>query len=224
MGSGRSAATREHFLYSKLMCWAALDRAVSTVPTVSGVDDRVDVVGADARRDPATRCCARDGATGPTRSPSTSARDDLDASNLMMPHRRVPSRRRPADPRHYRCHRAAPHRRRTAWSTATARDDGLAGEEGTFLLCTFWLAQALAMAGRPNGLGRSSNVPPRFVNDVGLLAEEVDPATGELLGNFPQAFSHIGLINAAWTISQQAPIDMGQRVPRNGMPRARELQ
>jgi GH15 family glucan-1,4-alpha-glucosidase len=80
--------------------------------------------------------------------------------------------------------------------------DGLAGEEGTFLLCTFWLAQALAMSGQ---LERAKDVFERavaFVNDVGLLAEEVDPTTGELLGNFPQAFSHIGLVNAAWAISQ----------------------
>ena len=80
--------------------------------------------------------------------------------------------------------------------------DGLEGREGTFVLCTFWLAQALALAGQP---ARARHVFERaisYLNDVGLLAEEVDPATGELLGNFPQAFSHIGLINAAWAISQ----------------------
>ena len=80
--------------------------------------------------------------------------------------------------------------------------DGLAGEEGTFLLCTFWLAQALAMADQ---LDRARAVFERaaaFANDLGLLAEEVDPKTGELLGNFPQAFSHIGLVNAAWAISE----------------------
>src|SRR5439155_932801 len=80
--------------------------------------------------------------------------------------------------------------------------DGLAGGEGTFLLCTFWLAQALALAGQ---VERAREVFERalgYVNDVGLLAEEVDPATGELLGNFPQAFSHIGLVNAAWAISE----------------------
>jgi GH15 family glucan-1,4-alpha-glucosidase len=80
--------------------------------------------------------------------------------------------------------------------------DGLAGEEGTFLLCTFWLAQALAMAGQVDRARAVFQRAAAFVNDVGLLAEEVDADTGELLGNFPQAFSHIGLVNAAWAIAQ----------------------
>ena len=80
--------------------------------------------------------------------------------------------------------------------------DGLAGEEGTFLLCTFWLAQALALSGQVDRATAVFERAAGFVNDVGLLAEEVDQETGELLGNFPQAFSHIGLVNAAWAISQ----------------------
>ena len=80
--------------------------------------------------------------------------------------------------------------------------DGLKGEEGTFLLCTFWLAQALARAGQPARARTVFERAAAFVNDVGLLAEEVDPVSGELLGNFPQAFSHIGLVNAAWAISE----------------------
>jgi GH15 family glucan-1,4-alpha-glucosidase len=84
--------------------------------------------------------------------------------------------------------------------------DGLAGDEGTFLLCTFWLAQALAEAGNPERATKVFERTLPFVNDVGLLAEEVDPSTGELLGNFPQALSHVGLVNAAWAISQASVI------------------
>ncbi len=80
--------------------------------------------------------------------------------------------------------------------------DGLAGEEGTFLLCTFWLAHAQALAGEVERARQTFEQAIAYANDVGLLAEEVDPATGELLGNFPQAFSHIGLVNAAWAIAQ----------------------
>ncbi|GAC1506275.1 MAG: hypothetical protein NVS2B15_27510 [Pseudarthrobacter sp.] len=80
--------------------------------------------------------------------------------------------------------------------------DGLAGDEGTFLLCTFWLAQALALAGQTERARAAFERACSYVNDVGLLAEEVDADTGELLGNFPQAFSHIGLVNAAYAISQ----------------------
>ena len=81
-------------------------------------------------------------------------------------------------------------------------DDGLEGGEGTFLLCTFWLAEALALAGEQERARETFERAIGFVNDVGLLAEEVDGSTGELLGNFPQAFSHIGLVNAAWAISE----------------------
>lgn len=80
--------------------------------------------------------------------------------------------------------------------------DGLDGDEGAFLLCTFWLAQALAKVGQP---ARARSVFERaaaFINDVGLLAEEVDPSAASSLGNFPQAFSHIGLVNAAWAIPE----------------------
>jgi GH15 family glucan-1,4-alpha-glucosidase len=80
--------------------------------------------------------------------------------------------------------------------------DGLAGEEGTFLLCTFWLAQALALSGQVDRAREVFEQAASFVSDLGLLAEEVDPGTGELLGNYPQAFSHIGLVNAAWAIHQ----------------------
>jgi GH15 family glucan-1,4-alpha-glucosidase len=80
--------------------------------------------------------------------------------------------------------------------------DGLAGEEGTFLLCTFWLAQAQALAGEVDEATATFERAVAAINDVGLLAEEVDAGSGEMIGNFPQAFSHIGLVNAAWAISQ----------------------
>lgn len=78
----------------------------------------------------------------------------------------------------------------------------LEGEEGAFLLCTFWLSQALARSGRVERAREVFESAVAYANDVGLLAEEVDPRTKELLGNFPQAFSHVGLVNAAWAIAQ----------------------
>ena len=80
--------------------------------------------------------------------------------------------------------------------------DGLAGKEGTFLLCIFWLAQAQALAGEVDQAVATFERAVAAINDVGLLAEEVDAGSGEMIGNFPQAFSHIGLVNAAWAIVQ----------------------
>jgi GH15 family glucan-1,4-alpha-glucosidase len=69
-------------------------------------------------------------------------------------------------------------------------------------VCTFWLAHALALTDQPERERADFELAVGYVNDVGLLSEEVDSESGELLGNFPQAFSHIGLVNAAWAISE----------------------
>jgi GH15 family glucan-1,4-alpha-glucosidase len=75
--------------------------------------------------------------------------------------------------------------------------DGLSGEEGTFVICSFWLVSALALAGEVERAEGLFDQLVSYANDLGLIAEEIDTANGELLGNFPQAFSHIGLIVAA---------------------------
>ena len=90
-------------------------------------------------------------------------------------------------------------------------EDGLPGGEGTFGICTFWLAECLALAGEVDRARALFERMAGCANDVGLLAEEVDPATGELLGNFPQAFTHIGLIHAALAIEAT-----GRRPSRRG--------
>jgi GH15 family glucan-1,4-alpha-glucosidase len=75
--------------------------------------------------------------------------------------------------------------------------DGLSGEEGTFTICSFWLVACLAQAGEVERARELFGQLVGYANDLGLLAEEIDTANGEQLGNFPQAFSHIGLIKAA---------------------------
>ncbi len=80
--------------------------------------------------------------------------------------------------------------------------DGLAGSEGAFLICSFWLVSALAKAGRVEEAERNLEQLMALQNDVGLLSEEYDPQGERLLGNFPQAFSHIGLMRAIYDISE----------------------
>jgi GH15 family glucan-1,4-alpha-glucosidase len=187
------------FLYSKLMCWVALDRAVILA-------DRLDAssrIGSWTRtRDQIREAIATKGWSDRAKAFTQSfGSDELDASNLMVS---LVGFLPPDDPRVLATIDATEEQltdRRGLVYRYRSRD-GLQGEEGTFLLCTFWLAQALAQAGQPVRARAVFERAAAFVNDVGLLAEEVDPVSGELLGNFPQAFSHIGLINAAWAISE----------------------
>ena len=81
------------------------------------------------------------------------------------------------------------------------RDDGLPGEEGAFVLCSFWLVDALALSGRLDEAEAIFESLLDHASPLGLLAEEIEPETGTHLGNFPQAFSHIGLINSAIYLS-----------------------
>jgi GH15 family glucan-1,4-alpha-glucosidase len=85
---------------------------------------------------------------------------------------------------------------------AGVNPDGLTGEEGTFVICSFWLVSCLAKAGEVERAEQLFDRLAGCANDLGLLAEEIDTVHGELLGNFPQAFSHIGLITAAHEIDQ----------------------
>jgi GH15 family glucan-1,4-alpha-glucosidase len=127
--------------------------------------------------------------------------DDLDASNLML----AITRFLPGDDPRMKATIDATAQRLTDERGLVYRylaHDGLEGEEGTFLLCTFWLAQAQALVGELDQAKATFERAASAINDVGLLAEEVDAEGDEMIGNFPQAFSHIGLINAAWAISQ----------------------
>ena len=93
--------------------------------------------------------------------------------------------------------------------------DGLAGTEGTFLVCSFWLADALTMMGRWDEASELFERLLSLRNDVGLLAEEYDPRARRQLGNFPQAFSHVGLVDTARAVSDCDE----SRVLIPGMPR-----
>jgi GH15 family glucan-1,4-alpha-glucosidase len=187
------------FLYSKLMCWVALDRAIALANQL-GATDRIEEWTA-TREEIRTAILERGWSDRAGAFTQAFGADDLDASNLML----AITGFLPGDD---------PRMKATIDATATRLSDerglvyrykaadGLEGEEGTFLLCTFWLAQAQALAGEVDQARRTFERAVAYVNDVGLLAEEVEVGGAEMIGNYPQAFSHIGLVNAAWAITQ----------------------
>lgn len=188
------------FLYSKLMCWVALDRGLHMADLLQLDDARI-------RSWEGTRDTIRDAIETRGWNEQVGAytdsfgSDELDASALMLA---IVGFHAADDPRILATIDAvAEHLSDPAGLIYRyRRDDGLTGDEGTFLLCTFWLAQALAITGQTERARAILEQAAACATPLGLLAEQVDPATGELLGNFPQAFSHLGLVNAAQALAE----------------------
>src|SRR5215207_6457981 len=193
---------RQHFVHSKVMAWVAFDRMVSGVEDfrLKGPVDRWRQLRAEIRAEVLAKGFDAD------RNTFTQAygSQQLDAALLLIPQVRfLPWE----DPRvagtvdaiqRDLCAEGFVLRYKPGSGSS---DDGLPGDEGAFLACSFWLADAL------HGIGRQGEAKTLFqrllglTNDVGLLAEEYDPRIGRQVGNTPQAFSHLGLVNAARHLS-----------------------
>jgi GH15 family glucan-1,4-alpha-glucosidase len=186
-----------HFVHSKAMCWVALDRA-SRLAERGAIPDRrdrwrraadeirefVDTNGFDAERGSYVRAPDR---------------RELDASLLTL------SLFEYSDGRDERLLGTIESvQRELAEGSLVYRhraEDGVGGDEGYFLTCSFWLVDALARAGRVAEAKRNMEEVLALANDVGLYAEELRPGDGAFLGNFPQALVHLALINAALTVA-----------------------
>jgi len=189
---------RRHYVISKVMCWVAMQRAIRLA---RALDLDADLPRWRRLRDAIRERVDRDGVDGGTGTfVQAFGASEPDAANLLIPLVRfVP----PDDPRM----RATVQRIRRELATGELvnryqRADGLPGDEGAFVICSFWLVDNLAWRGDVDAArGLFEQICGR-ANDLGLLAEQVDPASGAQLGNFPQAFSHVGLIGAALNLEK----------------------
>ncbi|MGH7830737.1 MAG: glycoside hydrolase family 15 protein, partial [Candidatus Binatia bacterium] len=197
---------QRHFTHSKVMAWVAVDRMVKAVERFglegpverwrrlrAAIHEEVCLKGFDNERNAFVQYYGG---------------KDLDASLLMIP---LVGFLPPEDPRVRGTVQAIErHMMKDGFVAryATKGDiDGLPPGEGAFLACTFWLADNLILQGRS---GEAREIFERLLgirNDVGLLSEEYDPQAGRLLGNFPQAFSHVGLINTACNLTRHGPAE-----------------
>lgn len=212
----------EHFVHSKVLCWVAVDRGIAIA--VDGDHD----APLETWRDTRSRISADvlengydDDLEAFVQSYETTA---LDATGLLIP---VVGFLPFDDPR--------------VQGTITAieaalvddgifvrrydGDDGLPGDEGAFVLCSCWLIDALALSGRVEAAESRFETLLEYLNPLGLVAEEIDPETGAHLGNFPQAFSHVGIVNSALYLAYArggetpGPAPMGIRLGEPAAPR-----
>ena len=193
---------RQQFVYSKLMCWVALDRASRLADKRSFPAHRDLWLN---QRDTIYETIMTRG-WSPTRNAFVQSFDSnvLDAANLIMPLVFFMS---PTDPRMLSTIDAVMRDLTNdglvnRYDVSKAAQDGIGEEEGSFSMCSFWLVEALTRAGRLNESRFIFERMLGYSNHVGLYAEEIGPS-GEALGNFPQAFTHLGLISAAYNLDKK---------------------
>jgi GH15 family glucan-1,4-alpha-glucosidase len=185
---------RRHYVTSKLMCWVALDRAVKLAPRIGA---EAHVARWERARDD-IRAAILDRGWNEQKKAFVGAfeSDHLDAGLLLMP---------------LVGFLPAVDQRVLSTVDAIERELGRgvflqrwtdAGDEGAFIMCSYWLAAARAQAGQLQRAREIFETVTGYANDLDLLAEEIDMEDLQLIGNFPQALSHVGLINAAWAIAQ----------------------
>jgi GH15 family glucan-1,4-alpha-glucosidase len=206
-----------HFTHSKVMCWVALDRAVKGIERLgldgplrrwralrAQIHDEVCRCGYDATK----RAFVQHYGAGA-----------LDASALLMP---ITGFLPADDPRILGTVRAIERelvRDGLVYRYLPgAANDGLPPGEGAFLACSFWLADNYALQGRRREACALFERLLALANDVGLLAEEYDPRARRQLGNFPQAFSHVALVNTAFNLGE--PVKPAEKRGERGMPAA----
>lgn len=207
---GRSG--RFHHTHSKVLCWVALDRLI-TMHDEGHL--RLPVDRLRRQRDAIRAEVEARGYNAALQSYTrTFDGDEMDASLLLLP---LYGYIDAAHPR-MRSTVARIHEKLSRdgliYRYETRTDDGLPPGEGAFGICSFWAVECVAAGGDVDGATRTFERLLGYANDVGLFAEEIDPATGAALGNFPQAFTHVGLINAALTLAmhrgQHTPATRGQ--------------
>jgi GH15 family glucan-1,4-alpha-glucosidase len=198
---------RQQFTHSKVMAWVAVDRTIKDFERfrLPGPLDRWRALRNEIHEDVCLHGFNSSVASFVQAYGSTA----LDASLLLIPILRfLPA----SDPRVVATVEAIERRLVSdgfvmRYDTERS-DDGVAGHESTFLLCSFWLVDCLVQLGRHDDAQRLFERLLGVRNDLGLLAEEYDPTSRRLLGNFPQAFSHVGLVNSAVNLSRAvAPVN-----------------
>ncbi|HZT06229.1 MAG TPA: glycoside hydrolase family 15 protein [Chloroflexota bacterium] len=199
-GIWEARAGRFHYTHSKVLCWVALDRLIA-------------MHGAGHVRGDVSRFRReRDAIRSEIESRGFNTRigsyvrifdgDEVDSALLVLPFYAYAGA---TDPRMH----ATFERVRSILGTnglmyryQPGTDDGLPGREAAFGICSFWAAEYLALAGRVAESQSAISKLLDYANDLGLFAEEIDPESGAALGNFPQAFTHVGLINAALSLCE----------------------